>query len=205
MDSSLPPQTQFRTNTELLEGLQDAERQTVWNDFVGRYRPTIVGYVAQLGFRRDDAEDIAQASLLAFSTAFRDGKFERSKGRLRSWMFGIVLNHVRSARRKKSVREVQVADNTANTGFFENIEADDQMEKLWEEQWHKSVLKQCFDQIRLEIPADVYRAFHAAVVEGLSVQAAAKKLSLSPVEVLRSKRRVLRRTREMLPLVEELW
>jgi RNA polymerase sigma-70 factor, ECF subfamily len=198
-------QTQFRTNTELLAGLADPERQTIWEDFIGRYRPTIVGYIVKLGFGRDDAEDLAQASLLAFSSAFRQGKFERQKGSLRSWMFGIVLNHVRSARRKKSNREVQIADETQNTGFFDKIEADGELEKLWQRQWHKAVLQQCFEQVRREIPPEIYRPFHATVMDELTVQAAAQQLDISAVEVLRCKRRVLRRVRELMPFVEEIW
>lgn len=94
------------TSTALLAGLADPANRTVWEQFVERYRPLLVRYACRVGLSPEDAEDVAQASLLAFSTDFREGVYDRSLGRLRSWLFGIVQNRVRSFRRGAGAREV---------------------------------------------------------------------------------------------------
>ena len=61
------------TSASLLEGLKHADNQTVWRDYVDRYRPLIVSFARRIGFGEADAEDVAQASLLAFSSAYLEG------------------------------------------------------------------------------------------------------------------------------------
>ena len=71
------------TSASLLAGLKDPANQTVWQQYVDRYRPLILAFLAGLGLARDDAEDVAQASLIAFSTGYLEGKYDPDRGRLR--------------------------------------------------------------------------------------------------------------------------
>ncbi|MEW6253758.1 MAG: sigma factor, partial [Planctomycetota bacterium] len=83
------------TNTDLLRGLKDPQNQTVWQQYVDRYRPLLLGCGRRVGLSHADAEDVAQLTLTAFCTAYQAGKYDRERGRLRDWLFGIMRNQIR--------------------------------------------------------------------------------------------------------------
>ena len=67
------PQFHTITSTHLLEGLRSRGNNTVWNQFVERYRPMIVRYARRFGLNDADAQDAAQQSLAAFCDAYQHG------------------------------------------------------------------------------------------------------------------------------------
>jgi hypothetical protein len=94
------------TSDTLLLGLADPGNRTVWQQFVERYRPPILRFARRRGLTGDDAEDAAQQSLVAFAQAYQEGRYDREKGRLRSWLFGIARNQIRKTRRESHSREL---------------------------------------------------------------------------------------------------
>lgn len=193
------------TSTMLLDGLKDAGNQTVWQDYVGRYRPLLVDYARRLQLPPADAEDLAQQVLMAFATAYRDGKYDPRKGRLRAWLFGIARTTIRNWRARQRPRELQVADTGEGTGFVAQVQDEDRMERLWEERWQQAVLQQCLTEVRREVEDKTFRAFEMFARQGMPAKQVAEELGISQNAVFGARRRVLRRIREILPLMEEAW
>lgn len=193
------------TSTLLLDGLRDPNNHTVWRDYVDRYRPLLVDYARRLGLLPADAEDVAQQVLMAFATAYREGKYDPQKGRLRSWLFGIARTTIRNWRSRQQAREIQVAESGESTGFFAQIEDEDHLERLWEERWQQAVLQQCLVEVRREVEDKTYRAFELFARLGRPAREVADELGISQNAVFGAKRRVLRRIREILPQLEEVW
>ena len=188
------------TSTTLLEGLKDPANDTIWLQFVDRYRPLIMRYSRRLGLAEEDAEDVAQASLLGFCEAYRNRKYKRDRGRLRSWLFGIVHNNVRSWRSKGRGREVQVSDTEAR-----RFESDDDFERLWEEEWTDAVARECMAHVRRELERTTYEAFKLYALQEVPVEEVARRLDMTPNAVYGAKRRALARLREIQPLIEDVW
>jgi RNA polymerase sigma-70 factor (ECF subfamily) len=188
------------TSPTLLEGLKDPGNQTIWVQFVDRYRPMILRYAQRLGLAADDAEDVAQASLMSFCQAYREMKYERERGRLREWLFGIVHNQVRNWRRRRQDQEPQASETQAG-----RIESREDMERLWEEEWRDSVARECLDQVRREVQGPTFRAFEMFALQGMAAEDVAAELDLTPNAVYGAKRRVLRRIRELRPFMEDVW
>ena len=84
-----------RTTTRLLDALVDHSNAEVWSALDARYRPIIAALARRLGLRHADAEEVAQQTMTEFVRAYRDGRYDRSKGRLSSWILGIAHNTVR--------------------------------------------------------------------------------------------------------------
>ena len=76
-----------RTTTALLEALLDPADDEVWQDFDRRYRPILIAFAQRLGLPDEDA---AQDTLTRFVRSYREGKYDRDRGRLRSWIIGIA-------------------------------------------------------------------------------------------------------------------
>jgi RNA polymerase sigma-70 factor (ECF subfamily) len=189
----------------MLEGLQHADNQTVWNQFVQRYRPMIVSYAQRLGLNKTDAEDAAQQTLVAFCTAYVEGKYHREQGRLRTWLFGIAKRQIWNLRRRGRGREVQIVDNPSETDFFDRKAEDDQQEKIWDEEWRNAVLRQCLSEVRNDFDEKSLQAFELFAHQGWPAARVAEHLDITSNAVFIAKHRIMKRIREILPRMEEIW
>ena len=61
-------------------------------------------YAARFNLKRADAQDAAQQTLIAFCNAYQQDKYQKEKGRLRVWLFGIARNQIRNLVRKNRLR-----------------------------------------------------------------------------------------------------
>ncbi len=193
------------TCTELLDGLRRIDNHDVWQQFVNRYRGMIERYAVRLGLREADAQDAAQQALISFCTDYREGKYDRERGRLRQWLFGIARNQVRSFHRKNQRLDKQVADKTNETGFFSAMPADDEMEQAWEEEWRDSVIKQCLDEVRQSMDAQSIEAFELFAWKGMDAAEVAERLDMTPNAVFIAKHRVLKKIRALQDEMEDVW
>lgn len=75
------------TTTTLLDRLGDYGDQDAWDRFVERFRRPITSFALEVGVPPRDVEDVTQETLVAFAQAFRAGRYDRARGRLRSWLF----------------------------------------------------------------------------------------------------------------------
>ncbi len=196
------------TTTGELEDLKDARHETAWHQFSDRYRPMIMNY-AQKRFRLSsaDAEEAAQGTMIAFAVAYQKGQYDREKGRLRKWLFGIATNQIRNLQRKRGQnREVQIVDQTTGTGFIAHIPDDGaELEKIWEEAWRQAVYQQCIKEVRVQFDRKTVQAFELFARQGLSAQEVADKLGMTQNAVFLAKHKILKRIRELIPLMEANW
>lgn len=192
------------TSTSLIEGLRDPANRTAWHAYVERYRPLIVRYARRVGVNASEAEDVAQTALMEFTSALRGGRYDRERGRLRTWLFGIVANQVRRWRERVRPREV-VGDETAAGQALGAAQAPDELAQAWDDEWRQAVLRQCLEAVGREVQPTTLAAFERFVLDGLDARAVAAELGLSPNAVFGAKRRVLERIRDLLPLMEEIW
>ena len=189
------------TSTALLQGLKQADA-TVWVDFTARYRPIVVAYARRLGLRPGDAEDVAQETLGAFAQAYREGRYERDRGRLRAWLFGIASNTLRDHCRRGQ-RRARVAGAPPPTGFLENLPDERTQVDAWDEEWREAVLRQALARVKGEVQAGTFEAFRLFAVEQQPAAQVAARLSITENAVFCAKQRVLRRLRELLADLED--
>jgi RNA polymerase sigma factor (sigma-70 family) len=198
------PTTTLATNTILLEGLRQETDQSLWFRYVDRYRPIVVRFARKLTPNDADAEDIAQQTMMEFCIAFRDGRYDQEKGRLRQWLFGIARNQINNWRRRRP-KEVQAAGDDADTDYFARQPDDDHLSAAWDQEWQDAILRECIDQVRAEFAPNTVDAFELFALKGVSVDDVAKRLDMSTDSVYTAKRRVLKRVRELISQMDTLW
>lgn len=199
-----PKTTSFTTITTsfMLERLKNPDDRGIWQQFVERYQPLIVRSARRFGLNNEDAQDAAQHALLAFFTAYRDGKYDREKGRLRHWLFGIARHWILNVFEKHRNREVSIPANTDQTGFFARIPGDDRLEEIWEHEWRECTLQQCLAQVQREFDPKTFQAFELFAHDGLPARQVADQLGMTSNAVFIAKHRILKRIRELLPELE---
>ncbi len=193
------------TSTDLLRQLTETGNETAWREIVARYRPTILGFALRYGLSAHDAEDAAQQTLMAFNTAFLNGQYDRSKGRLRYWLFGIARNQISKYARAQRKKELQVSAAPDQTDFLSAQPGTDDMENAWEAEWRASLIKECIRLISQEVDARTIKSFELFVQQGWPAAKVGEHLGMTDNAVFGAKRRVLLRIRDVLPQIESAW
>jgi len=171
---------------ELSSGKEDA-----WNAFSKDCHPMLVKFGVKLGLSHHNAEDAAQDTMMTFVRLYREGKYIRGEGGgLRKWFFGIAYNVIRDVRRRLP-REMQVADETTGTSFFESVE-DKNIEQTWDDGWQGMILAKCLDRVRREYRKDI-EIFELLAVHGKSVSEVATQFNKTENAIYSIKHKILKR------------
>lgn len=200
-----PMHLRTTTSTALLEGLKDAANQTVWAEYVGRYRPLLVAWCRRVGLPHTDAEDVAQDALLEFAAGYRAGRYDPDRGRLRGWLYGIAHNTLRRWRQYKSRRGAGLAAPGAAADALAQIADEDRLGALWEEEWRRAILRRCLEEVALDVAPQTMAAFDLFACQGLPAAAVAARLCITENAVFIAKHRVLRRMREIQVQLNDTW
>lgn len=183
------------TTTTLLDRLNDYEDRDAWDRLAERFRRPITAFALQVGVPPRDVEDVAQETLVAFAQSFRDGKYDRGRGRLRSWLFGIAYRQSlaqrrRNARHSAGPEKTLVADaNLSPTGAAFHI---------WDQLWERFLLEKALDRAREEFEPRIFRAFELVALEDRAPGDAADDLGVPLKAVYNAKHRVAKRVREWI-------
>ncbi len=191
------------TTSTIIDRLRGGDDQAAWNGFVERFRRPVIAFAHGLGLNESQAEDAAQETLLAFAVQLRDGTYERERGRLSSWLFGIAYRQALAARRKAAV---EYARGSAGGGGEDSVGdvPEDHASIVWDREWERRVLEECLQQARSEVEPKTFAAFELAVQTGLSAELAAEQLGLTAKQVYNAKHRILKRLRELREQYEQL-
>jgi RNA polymerase sigma-70 factor (ECF subfamily) len=191
----------WMTTTRLLDDLRESD-EAAWQRFVERFRQPIVRFARDLGMTGDDAEDIAQETLVDFIRAYRAGQYDRDKGRLRAWLFGIAHRRVLNARRRLA-RAPHTVPPGQRTALWSTLPDDDVARRSWDVSWQQCILDQCIKQVRTEVEPSTIRAFELFAIEGQPAAEVARTLGCSRNAVFIAKHRVLKRVVELRREIEE--
>ncbi len=184
-----------RTTATLLEGLHDARNRSAWRRFVRCYRPLVVHLGRRLGLNRDDAEDAAQQTILAFIEAYRGGKYDRGQGRLKNWLLGIAKNKIADLHAERGRRRLAAVNPGTSGVILEAIRDPHSWSDVWDREWQAAILRACFDRARGHFRPRDFRVFEMVWLEEVSVEEAAQTMGITANNVCVIKHRVLSRIR----------
>ncbi|MAB82773.1 MAG: hypothetical protein CMJ24_04960 [Phycisphaerae bacterium] len=190
------------TTTALLEGLYDVEDGVVWQVFDDRYRPIIVGVCRRLGLSDSEADDTAQETLIQFLRDYREGRYSRDRGRLRSWIVGIARHRVIDYQRARGRRKEKLGHSSA-------MEVPDEtaVEQLWDQEFERSILRQSVEELRRSTRTSEksIRAFEMLIFDRMAPERVAEDLDMKPHDVYVAKSRVTTKLREIVERLKNLY
>jgi RNA polymerase sigma-70 factor, ECF subfamily len=181
-----------RTSTTLLEGLKDRANSQSWGYFVKRYRPIVLAFAKKRGLSTADAEDVSQKTMLDFYRRYLEGRYDRAKGRLRAWLFGIAHRNVLNMKRQRG-RELAAVGGTKAGKLIANVESPDSAKDDWEREWERRVLRSCLEEVAKQLNPTTVRAFELRVLKRWPVKKVAEELGLTENAVYGAKHRALKR------------
>lgn len=194
----------------MLEALHDSANEPAWEAFDARYRPILIGFARNLGLPDVDAADVAQETLVRFIQDYREGKYDRTKGRLGAWLVGIARYRILDLRRVKAHRQEIQTDPQADfkiAGVVGALDDPDRLQAAWDAEHRQAVLREAMLELRQTTKTDerTIRAFELVVAHGRSPQQVAEELGISVHDVYLAKSRVAQRLREIVERLEKLY
>ena len=188
-----------RTTTALLAALHDSSNAAAWEAFDHRYRPILMGFARSYGLCDDDAAELAQSTIVKFIEQYREGKYDRDRGRLGAWLVTIAKYRLLDMRRKKS--PVHIAQGAS---AIVDLDDDRSVGDAYDAQRRLAILREALQELREKTKTDskTIRAFELLYYHGMSVQAVAADLGMQPQEVYLAKSRVAMRIREIVARIE---
>ncbi|UYV12352.1 MAG: hypothetical protein NCW75_13755 [Phycisphaera sp.] len=159
----------------------------------------MTAFAHRLGFAGDDAAEMAQQTLAEFARAYAQGRYQRGRGRLSSWLIGIASN-VGSGLRRRAAR------GPANTGdeLLDDAWADQRLlQDAWDRERERAIVIEAMSILRdtSRVQADTLRAFELFAIRGVPAEEVAAQCSISVDAVYVVKNRLTGRLRE---IVQEL-
>lgn len=195
-------ETSSRTSTTLLEGLFDTSDRRIWREFDARYRPIVTGFARRLGLSLHEAEDAAQDVLSDFVKEYRAGNYDRSRGRLRSWLIGMVKTRIAQVKRL----QVRRRERRGASALVELTDAPD-LDLAWDQERKLALLRQALLELRetSRTSAKTLEAFEQYVLQRRPAQEVARRLGVTAQEVYVAKNRVADRVRNIVARLDGLF
>ena len=201
---SHPSEHEWVTTSTMLQRLSDFDDRGAWERFSARFLHPIQAYARKRGLGHEEAEDVAQESLLAFAQAYRRGDYDREKGRLSHWIFGIAWRRVDHARRKPGRVAADGRERPADSAEWMAFASPSTVSPEWEEVWERSILEACLRQVRREFESKTFRAFEMLVLDQRSLDDAERELGQTRNALSIAKHRVSKRLRELIEECDEV-
>lgn len=183
-----------RTTTALLHSLHDAQSPS-WDLFDARFRPILHGFARTWGLSDADAADVAQEALAQFSRDYRDGRYQREKGRLSSWLITIARNRIVDAQRALA-RRGQLSGQTAMLDLADEAH----VTREWNLSRERAVLAEAVKLLRetTKTSEATIRAWELHALQQVPPDEVARQCGISVDEVYVAKNRVTKRLREIV-------
>lgn len=190
------------TTSSIYRGLYHADPEPAWRALVERFHTPLVNFARQLDLPPEEAEDAAQETLVACISSLRNGYYDRSKGRLSTWAFGIALRVVLNARRRLAILAHRVQAGQGSS-FWDAIPAAPEDTAQWLREWKRAMVEGYLEHARAQFEPKTFRAFELVVRAGWKPANVAAELGITVKSVYNAKHRVLARIRELREAHEE--
>ncbi len=184
------------TTSSICRRLNQTDPEPAWRALVERFHTPLVNFARQLDLPPDEAEDAAQDTLVACVSSLRNGCYDRSKGRLTTWLFGIALRVVLNARRRLAIVGQRVQTGRG-TSFWDSVPAAPEDTSQWLRDWKRALLEGYLEDVCAQFEPRTFRAFELVVRAQRPPIEVADSLGITVKSVYNAKHRVLKRIREL--------
>ncbi|TVQ77369.1 MAG: sigma-70 family RNA polymerase sigma factor [Phycisphaeraceae bacterium] len=188
-----------RTTTQILDSLRDPANADMWQLFDERYRPVIHAFALQRGLTDSDAAEVAQTTLAQFTADYGAGRYDRSRGRLSSWILGIASHRIADLGRNLQRRRRDRGESA-----FEELASASSAEECWQAAMRKIILERALRALREETRLDerTVKAFELCSLRGVPAPAVAAECLMTLDEVYVAKNRAIKKLREIVQRYE---
>ncbi len=182
------------TRSSVLKAVTDTENEAAWQRLFDLYAGFVFSIARHKGLNDTDADDIVQVVFADLARNLQTFKYDREKGRFRSYLTGLVNWRVVD-RLKASKRDAELKAN-----FWEEAKsaATAEDEDFEEREWQQAALEEALRRIKPEVRPEHYAAFVASAIEGQDTDVVTKLYGISRDSLYQIRKRLTVKLREKL-------
>ena len=161
------------TRSSVLKAVADTENTAAWNRLFDLYAGFVFSMARHKGLKPEDADDIVQVVFADLARNLPTFKYDREKGRFRSYLTGLVNWRVMD-RLKASKRDAELKAN-----FWKEVKAAGGNDDFSERAWQAAAMKEALHRMKPSVSPEHYAAFVASAVEGQDTDIVTKLYGIS--------------------------
>ena len=161
------------TRSSVLKAVADTENEAAWQRLFDLYAGFVFSIARHKGLNETDADDIVQVVFADLARNLPTFKYDREKGRFRSYLTGLVNWRVVD-RLKASKRDAELKAN-----FWEEAKAAGGDDDFAEREWQSAAMEEALRRMKLSVSPEHYAAFVASAVEGQDTDVVTKLYGIS--------------------------
>ena len=182
------------TRSSVIRAVANTENEAAWQRFFDLYAGFVFSIARSKGLNDTDADDIVQMVFVDLMRNLLSFKYDREKGRSRSYLAALVKWRVID--RLKAVRR----DADLKADFMEEAKsaATTEDEDFEEREWQSAAMEETLRRIKPEVRPEHYAAFVASAVEGQDTDVVTKLYGISRDSLYQIRKRLTVKLREKL-------
>jgi RNA polymerase sigma-70 factor (ECF subfamily) len=184
----------WETRASLLRRVGNVADQQAWAEFDRVYRRLILAVARRRGLNDAEAEDIAQETLRTLVRVMPRFEYAPERCRFRGWLRQQADRRITDylRRQPQDVVSPVTTDDTRRTATVERVPDPASLEpdRLWEEEWRRSVIHLALDKLRRSVRPLHYQAFYLHAIKGRTSWQVARDLGMGVARVYLLKHRV---------------
>ena len=179
------------TNVTFLEKIIDGD-EISWDNFSAIYSPLIRECGKQWALSEDECDELVQEVLITFFSNSKTFKYDRSKGKFRSYLRNTARKHTFAILKRRDADKLPGNDSLLDYAFDEK----------WDAEWHNFLCAEALKILATEMEELSYRSFYMYVMEEIPPADVAAKLGISINAVYVNKSRALEHLRRTIRTLE---
>jgi len=185
------------TRSSVLRAVAETENEASWNRFFDLYAGFIYSIARSKGLKPEDADDIVQIVFTDLAHTMPTFRYDREKGRFRSYLAGLVswrvMDRLRSGKRDAELKadfleEVRSAEADGDDAFAER-------------EWQAAALEEALRRIKPDVRPEHYAAFVASAIEGQDTETVSKLYGISSDNLYQIRKRLTAKLKEIATVV----
>ncbi|MBO6307105.1 MAG: sigma-70 family RNA polymerase sigma factor [Paludibacteraceae bacterium] len=161
------------TRSSVLKAVADTENEAAWSRLFDLYAGFVFSMARHKGLKPEDADDIVQVVFADLARNLPTFKYDREKGRFRSYLTGLVNWRVVD-RLKASKRDAGLRAN-----FWKEAKAAGGDDEFSEREWQAAAMEEALCRMKPSVSPEHYAAFIASAVEGQDTDVVTKLYGIS--------------------------
>ena len=184
------------TRSSVIKAVADTGNDAAWARFFDLYAGFVFSIARSKGLREEDADDIVQIVFADLARMMPTFKYDRAKGKFRSFLIGLVhwriKDKLRLIRRDKELK----ADYIKEAANLPPADKD-----FAEREWQSAAMEEALRRIKPEVRPEHYAAFVASAVEGQNTETVMRLYGLSRDNLYQIRKRLTAKLQETVSAV----
>ena len=180
------------TRSSVLRAVADTGNEAAWNRLFNLYAGFVFSIARRKGLNDTDADDMVQTVFADLARNLPTFKYDREKGRFRSYLTGLVNWRVMD-RLKTLKREAELKADFWEYARSAAVEGDDFADR----EWQSAATEEALRRMKPDVRPEHYAAFVASAIEGQDTETVMRLYGISRDNLYQIRNRLTARLREV--------